>query len=84
MAKVLGIDVEKISIIPSTGAQNIKHLCSILMGWGFKFLAVFDYDKEGIRCAKDLKRNLNLEFGGNFMLLKDVREDELYALHNRT
>ena len=78
MAKVLGIDVEKISIIPSTGAQNIKHLCSILMGWGFKFLAVFDYDKEGIRCAKDLKRDLNLEFGGNFMLLKDVREDELY------
>lgn len=79
MAKALDSKIlEKTSIIPSTGAQNVKHLCSILMGWGFKFLAVFDYDKEGIRCAKDLNKELNLEYSDSFILLKDVSSDVFY------
>ena len=76
MAKALGVDMENISIIPSTGAQNIKHLCSILMGWGFKFLAIYDYDREGINCAKELNKKLNLEYGKSFILLKDICDDE--------
>ena len=33
MAKVLNIDADKYAIIPSVGASNCIHICSILHGW---------------------------------------------------
>ena len=59
MAKVLGIDTEKYAIIPAVGASNCVHICSILQGWGCKYIAVFDYDKAGVETGGEyMKQNM--------------------------
>ncbi len=80
MAKILNVDMDNISIIPSTGAQNIKHLCSILIGWGLKFLVVFDFDNEGVRCGADIEKELNLQYNKNFIFLKEINEEDYRGL----
>lgn len=72
MAQYLQEDLDGICITPSTGANNVKHLCSILMGWGFRFLALFDFDAEGRRCANELCKDLNLSIGTTITFLKDI------------
>lgn len=66
--------------IPSTGAENIKHLCSILLGWGFRFVALFDYDNEGKKCCKELEKELLLCYMSGFMMLKNIPAAEYDAL----
>ncbi len=66
--------------IPSTGAENIKHLCSILLGWGFRFVALFDYDNEGKKCCKELEKELLLRYMSGFMMLKNIPAAEYDAL----
>lgn len=82
MAHVLADDLEGICIIPSTGAQNVKHLCSILMGWGFRFLALFDFDGEGRRCANELIKEMNLEVGTSITFLKEISMSEFAEVDN--
>lgn len=66
--------------IPSTGAENIKHLCSILLGWGFRFVALFDYDNEGKKCCRELEKELLLRYMSGFMMLKNIPAAEYDAL----
>lgn len=80
MIKKLDFDDSKIHIIPSTGAENIKHLCSILLGWGFRFVALFDYDNEGKKCCKELEKELLLRYMSGFMMLKNIPAAEYDAL----
>ncbi len=42
---------EKIRFIPACGADNVKHVVSILIGWGCNYKAVFDDDKSQGRAA---------------------------------
>ncbi|WP_157783050.1 ATP-dependent nuclease [Alkalibacillus haloalkaliphilus] len=58
MIKFLDID-EDICIIPSTGASNINRLASILIGWGYEFNIVLDFDKEGLKEFKVLTEDLD-------------------------
>lgn len=76
MSQHLNIDLDGICIVPSTGAANVKHLCSILTGWGFRFLALFDFDSEGRRCANELVKELNLKVGTTIAFLKDITPEE--------
>ncbi len=55
MAKILEIDMNKINIIPSFGVSNCLNICNILYGWNCSFIAVFDYDKEGVECGGEKK-----------------------------
>lgn len=80
MIKKLNFDDSKFHIIPSTGAKNIKHICSILLGWGFRFLALFDYDNEGKKCCKELEKELQLSYMLGFMMLKNITTAEYNAL----
>ena len=80
MIKKLNFDDSKFHIIPSTGAENIKHICSILLGWGFRFLALFDYDNEGKKCCKELEKELQLSYMLGFMMLKNITTAEYNAL----
>lgn len=80
MAQYLNYDLSNISIIPSTGADNIKHICGILLGWGFSFVAVFDHDDKGVRCCKELEEKLNLLYGQNCMTLKPLSVNEFRSL----
>ena len=80
MIKKLDFDDSKFHIIPSTGAENIKHLCSILLGWGFRFVALFDYDNEGKKCCKELEKELRLRYMSGFMMLKKISAAEYDAL----
>ncbi|MCY1152616.1 MAG: AAA family ATPase [Sphaerochaetaceae bacterium] len=78
LANVLELDLNKYNIIPSSGATNVKNLCSIFLGWGCKFLAIFDYDREGIiKGGKFLEKNLSLEYNKNYIYLKDAKENEI-------
>jgi len=43
------------SIIPSTGVSKIDKLVSILIGWGYDFKILLDYDKAGYDEYKEIK-----------------------------
>lgn len=76
MAEYLQLSLDQLCFIPSTGANNVKHLCSILLGWGFNFIALFDFDSKGRECANELQKELNLSIGKNIIFLKDIDPDE--------
>lgn len=80
MAKKLQINTDGFCVIPSTGADNSQHLCSILLGWGFRFIALFDYDNKGRQCATALLKNLNLRIGESVFLLKEITQEAFLEL----
>lgn len=78
MAKVINIDAAKYAIIPSVGASNCVNICSILQGWGCKFIAVFDYDKAGVESGGEyLRKNMFHELGKHYCYLADVTQDDV-------
>ena len=78
MAKILGVDTEKYAILPSVGASNCVHICSILHGWGCKYLAVFDYDEAGVQSGGEYMRNdMMLEYNHQYCYLLDVSQEDV-------
>lgn len=78
MAKLLKIPNENYAIIPSVGATNCVHLCSILHGWGCKYIAVFDYDKEGVESGGEYLRNkMFFEQGKQYCYMKEISQSEI-------
>ena len=78
MTKVLNIEMENYSIIPSVGASNCVNICSILHGWGCKYQAVFDYDKAGVETGGEhMRKNLFYELGEQFCYLADVKQEDI-------
>lgn len=78
MAEVLNIDKEKYVIIPSFGASNCVNICSILHGWGCKYIALFDYDKAGVESGGEIMRNkMNLNLNEHFCYVKDITIEEI-------
>lgn len=78
MAKVLNIDTSKYAIIPSVGASNCIHICSILHGWGCKYIALFDYDKAGVEDGGEfMRKNMFFEYKCQYCYVKDVTQEEV-------
>ena len=78
MAKVLNIDIDKYTIIPAVGASNCINICSILHGWGCKYIAVFDYDKAGVESGGEyLRKVFHYEQGKQYCYLKILSQEEL-------
>lgn len=78
MAKHLKLDTNKFAIIPSVGATNAVNLCSILQGWGCDFIALFDYDNEGVKKGGEyLKKNFNFQCGTQYCYTKDVQQGDI-------
>lgn len=78
MAKQLGIDFDKFAIIPSVGATNCVNICAILHGWGCKYLALFDFDKQGVEAGGEhLRKEMFFELGQQYCYVREVTEDEL-------
>ena len=78
MAKVLNIDTDQYAILPSIGASNIINICSILQGWGCRYLALFDYDEEGVEKGGEyLNRNMMLEYQKQYCYLADVPYEDV-------
>lgn len=79
MAKQLGINTDKYAIIPSVGASNCVNICSILHGWGCKYIALFDFDQEGVEAAEEhMHKKMYLEYGKQYCFVRDVTSDELH------
>lgn len=77
MKKVLNTKLNDIAFIPAVGASNIINICSILHGWGYKTLALFDYDPEGFKSAEILKKKMNMVLDKDYMFLKNVSEEDI-------
>ena len=78
MAKLLQIDTNKYSIIPCVGASNCISICCILQGWGCSYIALFDYDKEGVeKGGNHLRDKLGLDYLKQYCYVKDVSELEI-------
>lgn len=78
IGKKLGIDLSKYAFIPVVGASNLINVCTILHGWGCNYMALFDYDKEGVTKGGEIFKNkYELEYKKHFMYLKDASEDEI-------
>lgn len=78
MAKHLGVDTTKYAIIPSVGASNCINICTILHGWGCRYIAVFDYDKAGVETGGEhMRKKLCLEYRKHYCYVKDVSAEEI-------
>lgn len=78
IGKKLGIDLSKYAFIPVVGASNLINVCTILHGWGCNYMALFDYDSEGVTKGGEIFKNkYELEYKKRFMYLKDASEDEI-------
>lgn len=77
-AKLLSIDLTHYAILPSVGATNTINICTILQGWGCKFIALFDYDKQGVEKGGEfLRKNFFFEEGKQFCYVRDVGDKEI-------
>ena len=75
MAKVLGIDTERYAILPSVGASNCINICSILHGWGCRYIALFDYDTAGVKTGGEyLRKDMMFEYKAQYCYLADVEK----------
>ena len=78
MAKVLGIDTERYAILPSVGASNCINICSILHGWGCRYIAVFDYDTAGVKTGGEyLRKDMMFEYKAQYCYLADVSQEDV-------
>lgn len=78
MAKVLGIDTERYAILPSVGASNCINICSILHGWGCRYIALFDYDTAGVKTGGEYLRNeMMFEYKEQYCYLADVSQEDV-------
>lgn len=78
MAKVLGIDTERYAILPSVGASNCINICSILHGWGCRYIAVFDYDTAGVKTGGEYLRNdMMFEYKCQYCYLANVSQEDV-------
>ena len=82
MAKILDIDMGNHVIIPAFGASNCVNICSILHGWGCRYIALFDYDKAGVETGGEIMRaKMMLKYRIHFCYINDVSEE---AISNKT
>lgn len=85
MAKKLELDISKYTIIPSVGVTNCIHICSILHGWGCQFVAIFDFDKEGVEKGGEvLQKDMLYEMGKQFLYIKDVSQEDIESKSYKT
>ena len=85
MAKVLEINKDKYCIIPSVGASNCIIICTILHGWGCRYIALFDYDKAGVETGGEIMRKkLDFEYQKQYCYLSDVTQDQISAQTYKT
>lgn len=78
MAKLLKLDASKYVIIPSVGASNCINICSILHGWGCRYIAVFDYDNAGVTTGGEfLRKDMMFEYRHQYCYLTDVSQEDV-------
>ena len=64
--------------IPSVGASNCVNICSILHGWGCRYIALFDYDKAGVETGGEVMRaKMMLEYRTHFCYINNVSEEDI-------
>lgn len=73
----LDLNISDFNLIPCTGVKNVVNICSILLGWGCKFIALFDYDSAGVQEATQLKSKLCLELNQNYIFVIDVSKEDM-------
>lgn len=77
-AKLLSIDLTHYAILPSFGVTNTINMCTILQGWGCKYIALFDYDKQGVEKGGEfMRKNFCFEEGKQFCYVRCVGEKEI-------
>jgi|LSQX01.2.fsa_nt_gb predicted ATP-dependent endonuclease of OLD family len=75
MAKLLEIDMTAINIIASFGVTNSLNICNILYGWKCPFVAIFDFDKEGVeRGGEKMRNSLLYEMGKQYLYIKNIEQ----------
>ena len=78
MAKVLELNKDKFCIIPSVGAPNCINICTILHGWGCKYIALFDYDKAGVETGGEIMRKkLGFEYKKQYCYLNNISQEQV-------
>ena len=70
--------MSEFALIPVVGASNVINVCTILYGLGCDFLAIFDYDKEGVENGGQIfEKNYDFNLDKNYIYLKDVEASEI-------
>ena len=77
MVAKLGVGNDGISVIAAIGAPNVANICSILFGWGCDFTALYDYDQEGVKESKRLRKHLGAQLNKGYCFVMDVSETDI-------
>lgn len=78
MAKLLEIDTKRYAILPAVGASNCVRICSILHGWGCKYIALFDYDEAGVQSGGEyMRKDMMLGYKRQYCYLLDVTQGDV-------
>ena len=78
MSKLLALDTDKYTIIPSVGASNCVNICAILHGWGCKYVAIFDYDLAGVETGGEyLRKEFLFEMNKQYCYMRDVSQADI-------
>lgn len=78
MAKVLKFDAKRYAILPSVGASNCINICSILHGWGCRYIAVFDYDTAGVKTGGEyLRKDMMFKYKYQYCYLADIPQEDV-------
>lgn len=51
-------DEDRPNIIPCVGVTNESNIVSILIGWGYDYICLFDNDKVGVKVCETIKKSL--------------------------
>lgn len=82
MSQQLNVDLSKVYFIPAQGATNCVNIAKILHGWGCKYIALFDYDKEGVeKGGEQIRKTFDTNMGENYQYVVDVKQQDI---DNRT
>ena len=78
IGKILEVDLSQFAFIPVCGASTAINVCTILYGWNCSFMALFDYDDEGVEKGGEIFRaKYNYDYKEHFIYLKDVSMEEI-------
>jgi predicted ATP-dependent endonuclease of OLD family len=78
MAIYLNVSLDKYALIASMGATNCINICTILCGWGCPYVALFDFDNEGVeKGAEVFRKDFYLKLGKEYLFIADVTQEDI-------
>lgn len=72
----------EVKFLPAVSAQSVPFLISIAIGWGLQYVALWDFDDDGVEQRNKAKKFFGEDEAKRFMLLPSEKRKRKYILQN--